>query len=598
MAAQVNPRDLQPGQWVDHWRIVRRVGSGTYGVVYEVEKDGQRFALKLACQLERSSDPLRADARAQREAACLQQLKHPHIIRMWAQGRWPDSRSGFFYIVLDFVDGYTLGEWSRRTHPTPHEAVVLFLPLFDAVNYMHELGFVHRDLSLRNIMVTREGKPVIIDFGAADFPTAAELTDGPLPPGTARNRSPEAQRFWIENRFNPQARYTFRPTDDIFALGANLYDVLTDPTPELPRERPPLNDALLPPPSPFKVTGGRVPQALSAYVMMLLRAHPEQRPQTGKDAARPLTEFARYEGPEWRVNLLHRVEEQLPPEPEDAAPGLPPASGAVAWGRTRGRRLRPVFAGVLALGILAAAVAALLLYGAVPSERPPGLAEKPTNHPTALPSARTTQQEASPSVNQPATSPPPLAVSPPQKASSPRELAAKRAKCALLVGMAGWAHAGCAGVPLRPERGDCSIEAIGSMVKLLGWQLHENGWGSQFVVTVDVTKGPMPRYMGEIPEVYTVFKDGPVTGALEGTVGNAPAGTRLQGHLWTEAHEEVIYGRYTRAHLPDGSSVPICVELRLGTSAGAPKAQDAKPGHAKATKSANAWATAKWGLQP
>jgi len=594
MAAQVNPRDLQPGQWVDHWRIVRRVGSGTYGVVYEVEKDGQRFALKLACQLERSNDSLRADARAQREAACLQQLKHPHIIRMWAQGRWPDSRSGFFYIVLDFVDGYTLGEWARRTHPTAHEAVVVFIPLFDAANYMHELGFVHRDLSLRNIMVTREGKPVIIDFGAADFPTAAELTDGPLPPGTPRNRSPEAQRFWIENRFNPQARYTFRPTDDIFALGANLYDVLTDPTPELPRERPPLNDALLPPPSPFKVTGGRVPQALSAYVMMLLRAQPEQRPQTGKDAARPLTEFARYEGPEWRVNLLHPVEEQLPPEPGDVAPGPAPVPGAVALGRTRGRRLRPVFAGVLALGILAAAVATLRLHRAVPSEPPPGLAEKPTNHPTALPSPRPTQQEASSSVNQPATSPP-SAVSPPQKTNPQSTLAAKRARCALLVGMLQWFHVGCAGVDLRPERGGCSIEAIGSMVKVLGWRL--DNWGTSFVVTVDVTKGPMPRYQGDIPAVFTVFKDGPVTGVIEDAAGNAPAGTRLTGHLWTEAHEQVIYGRYTRAHLPDGSSVPVCVELRWGSSAGHPKEQ-AKPGHARATKSGGAKAVSEWGLRP
>lgn len=134
------------------------------------------------------------------------------------------------------------------------------------------------------------------------------------------------------------------------------------------------------------------------------------------------------------------------------------------------------------------------------------------------------------------------------------------------------------------------------MVKLLGWQV--NGW-TQFTITVDVTKGPMPKHQGYIPAVFTVFKDGPVTGALEDAVGNAPAGTRLEGHLWTEAHEMVIYGRYTRAHLPDGSSVPVCVELRWGTSAGHIKAETygAKPGHALATKSAGAWATEKWGLR-
>jgi serine/threonine-protein kinase len=210
MLADFDPLDLKPGQMVSDWRIVRRIGSGGYAVVYEVEKDGQRFALKLASQSGRSLDPKQTDARARREAACLQQLNHPHIIRMWVQGRWPDTRSGFHYIVLDFVDGYTLARWKERTDPTPHEIVVLFLKLFDALDHTHRHNMCHRDLSLRNIMVTKDGEPVIIDFGAADYATAEELTDGPLPPGTPRNRSPEAQQFWDEHRFNPKGQLPLR----------------------------------------------------------------------------------------------------------------------------------------------------------------------------------------------------------------------------------------------------------------------------------------------------------------------------------------------------------------------------------------------------
>ena len=157
MVAQVDPLELEAGQMVNDWRIVRRIGRGGYAVVYEVEKDGQRFALKLACQTERSLDPKQADARARREAACLQQLNHRHIIRMLGQGRWPGALSGFHYIVLEFVDGYTLARWVERTHPTPHEVVVLFLKLFDALEHMHARGVFHRDLSLRNIMVTKDG---------------------------------------------------------------------------------------------------------------------------------------------------------------------------------------------------------------------------------------------------------------------------------------------------------------------------------------------------------------------------------------------------------------------------------------------------------
>ena len=188
MFADFDPLDLKPGQMVSDWRIVRRIGRGGYAVVYEVEKDGERFALKVACQTERSLDPKQTDARARREAACLQLLNHRYIIRMRGQGRWPDTLSGFHYIVLDFVDGYTLARWVERTHPTPHEVVVLFLKLFDALEHMHSKNVLHRDLSLRNIMVTKDGEPVIIDFGAADYATAEDLTDGPLPPGTPRNR--------------------------------------------------------------------------------------------------------------------------------------------------------------------------------------------------------------------------------------------------------------------------------------------------------------------------------------------------------------------------------------------------------------------------
>ncbi len=57
MVEYVNPLDLPPGTQVHAWRVVRRLGRGSYAVVYEVENEGQRFALKLACQTELSQDP-------------------------------------------------------------------------------------------------------------------------------------------------------------------------------------------------------------------------------------------------------------------------------------------------------------------------------------------------------------------------------------------------------------------------------------------------------------------------------------------------------------------------------------------------------------
>lgn len=573
MVAKVNPLKLEPGQMVDGWRIICRIGEGGYAAVYEVEKDGQRFALKMACLTERSTDPKQVDARARREAVCLQQLNHRHIIRLFAHGRWPDPRSGFFYIVLELVDGYTLAKWVEQTHPTPRQVVVLFRKLFDALEHMHGQGVFHRDLSLRNIMVTQEGEPVIIDFGAADHAAAEDLTDGPVPPCTPRNRSPEATRFWHANRLNPQARYPFKATDDIFALGADLYDVLTDPTPTRGEKRPPLGSEVMPPLSPFSATQGRVPQELSAYVMKLISPRPEDRYATAKEARAPLEEFERFERPEWRDTRVHPVAAQLPPEPS--------ARGALP--RRRGAWLRPAFAAPAVLVVLAAVVAPFLLHGpaqpepapaargtpTAPPPAPEAPAEKPTTRPTQLGSPLPTQEERSPIVKPPDNTPTLTNGVPTPPKASRRRVLSKAARCALLIASLDWFTAGCAGVQARPDPEDCPKEAIQGM-EALGW---DTTGGTQPFILVDVTK-PCHEEGCDFRSLV-VWKDGPVTGALLRAEGKAPLGTRLDGHLWTTGDR--IYGRYVRAHV-GGRTVPICVELISGMATGLDKEEGSKPG--------------------
>ncbi len=647
MFADFDPLDLKPGQMVSDWRIVRRIGRGGYAVVYEVEKDGERFALKVACQTERSLDPKQTDARARREVACLQQLNHRHIIRILGQGRWPHARSGFHYIVLDFVDGYTLARWVERTNPTPHEVVVLFLKLFDALEHMHSKNVLHRDLSLRNIMVTKDGEPVIIDFGAADYATAEDLTDGPLPPGTPRNRSPEAQVFWEENRLKHGARYAFKATDDIFALGANLYDVLTDPTPERTERQPVLNSMLLTPPTPYRKTKGRVPAELSAYAMKLISRDLEVRPATAKDARRPLLDMARVEGDAWREIPLHPAASQLPrepaegepvavevrepegpqhpipphplpvqvgpaPVPADAAPApspvkvapadaapVPPAAGAAPQHSPRRAWLRPVFVGPLALSVFAAVVAASLLHGpaqpgpppmarSAPAEQPPAsstLAEKPTSRPERLASPLPTQKETSLPVKLPDNSPTLTnGVPNPQQVQRVSGRRALIKKCAALVASVAWLEAGCTGVQTRPDPEPCPEEAIKAM-RELDWAVGSHG---PFIL-LDVTKGSAEE-ASEQP--LTVWKDGPVTGALIRPEGKAPAGMRIDGHLWTTGDR--IYGRYVRAHLPGGRTVPICLELHNEGTVGSGKEVGSKPGAPVASKVSDTRVAAQW----
>jgi serine/threonine-protein kinase len=630
MSAEVNPLDLQPGTVVRGWRIVRRIGKGGYAVVYEVESEGKRYALKLACQTERSLDPRQVDARANREVACLKQLEHPNIIRMKSFGRWPDPDEGFLFIVLEFVDGFTLAQWAEQTGPTAHDYAVLFLKLFDAVDYMHGKAVFHRDLSVNNIMVTKDGEPVIIDFGVADYATADQLTDGPIPPGTPRNRSPQAHRFWEENRLTPGAHYVYTAADDIFALGANLYDLLTDPTPTRSSSRPPLGSEVLEPPSPWKVTKGRVPLDLSGFAMKLISPDLGVRYTVAKGAKRALEEFVRSEEPEWRAGSVHPARTQFPPERPEGAPApvqaqqaeaprepipvhppppvqVPPAeppAGAATQASPRRAWLRPTLtAPSLALAALAVLVLALLLHRpappppspvarSAPAEQPPAsspLAEKPTSRPAQLASPLPTQKEASPSVKQSDTSPTLTHGTPnAQEQKTTKRRLSKAELCALLVATLEWHAAGCTGVQTRPDPEDCPEESVRAM-KELGWSTQG---GTQPFILLDVTKGSVNDLEELRAQPLTVWKDGPVTGALINAEGKAPAGTRLDGHLWTTGDR--IYGRYLRAHLPGGRVVPICVELKSGGNLGVPKQEGSKPGHTVGDKFADAMAVERW----
>jgi len=634
MSAEVNPLDLPPGTLVQGWRIVRRIGRGGYSVVYEVENEGKRYALKLACQTERSLDPRQVDARANREVACLKQLEHPNIIRMKSFGRWPDPDEGLLFIVLDYVDGFTLAQWAEQTGPTPHEFAVLFLKLFDAADYMHGKGIFHRDLSINNIMVARDGEPVIIDFGVANYATADQLTDGPIPPGTPRNRSPQAHRFWEEHRLTPGAHYVYTAADDIFALGADLYDLLTDPTPTRGLGRPPLGGGVLEPPSPWKVTKGRVPLDLSGFTMKLISPDLGVRYTLARGTSRALKELVQSEDPAWRAGSVHPARAHFPPEPSKgapvpvqarqaegpreppavpAAPRLPPlpaheppsepAAGAAARARPRRAWLRPTLAAPwLALAALAVLALAFLLHRpapprpplatrGAPAEQPPAsslLAEKPTSRPEQLALPLPTQQEARPSVKQSDKSPTLTHGTPsPEQAQRANSRRALIKKCAALVASSAWLAAGCTGVQTRPDPEDCPKESIRAM-KELGWSTQG---GTQPFILLDVTKGSLD--LEELrAQPVTVWKDGPVTGALIDAEGKAPAGTRLDGHLWTMGDK--IYGRYVRAHLAGGRVVPICVELQSGASLGIEKEEGSKPGHTVGDKFADAMAVERW----
>jgi len=609
MLIGLSPAHLQPGQTVDGWRIVKPLGSGSFGAVYLVEKEGHRFALKMAMHRASSGDAEQTDARLLREMVCLSQVRgHANVVKVHAHGRWPHPAEGWLYVAVDFVEGYTLGEWVEKTHPTAHEVARVFGKLAGALAHLHERGVFHRDLKLNNVLIrASDGEPFILDFSAGDYVLAPELTDTPLPPGTRRYRSPEAARFLHEHGDERDARYEFKATDDVYALGVCLYDVLTNPQPasEAPRV---LVGAPWPPPAPHAVNA-RVPDSLSAAAMHFIDRQPENRAPTAEVMRRELEALLSEAGEAWTVPL-HVPRPQLPLAPEAPHNDLPQEEAQAAVSKpSPGRR---VAGAVAVLGLVVASVVGDVAL------RPSSKAERPSAPVTA-----TTAGDAGLAVFQPPTVPPtpmalspgvalpppapvekesppvkraPVPMSPPAESTSrkPKSLASRPSwppsswagflkTCAGATAVAALSM-GCPGAQVRPEPGDCPSEArevMFSREQKGGLRLRP---GQSFMLTLDVRQ-PGPMSDGGF------YADGPVTGVVRiSRLPGLPEGTLLSGNLWTSG--EVAVGRYTEAQLPDGRTVPVCVVL--GREGYIEKGPDSKPGAADLNRTVGAYLVERW----
>ncbi|WP_044198621.1 serine/threonine protein kinase, partial [Hyalangium minutum] len=432
-------------------------------------------------------------ARTLREVLVLLMLDHPNIVKPRAFGYLPDGR---VYFVLEYVDGWTLEQWVERTHPTAQEIARVFMKIAGAVAYLHGKGVKHRDLKLKNVLIRREdGEPILIDFGAATYEHAEELTGAGLPPGTDRFRAPEALGFLRRLGRAGKERYSFQVADEIFSLGVMLYDVLTDPRPTEHKGKTPLNSPtrLIPFSSPQRANP-RVPIALSDTVMNLLELDPKHRPENMEAVRRELAEFAEHPGSEYAAPV-HLPSEQRAPAPEGAVPPdelaelEPPA--LQGWPQVRAvpgimlERIRRwpkpwVLVGVVSAVVLALAAASGLLregHPSQPPQAPPGVATTPglppplpVQPPVNVPavSAPAPPQAAAPLLAAPATpqkegstvkSKPPDALKPTRnvrgQSSAPAATDPTFPAWCRAVTLTAAMAAGCTGAQLRPEPFEC-----------------------------------------------------------------------------------------------------------------------------------------------
>jgi serine/threonine protein kinase/tetratricopeptide (TPR) repeat protein len=217
------------GKRVSHYDIVRSLGSGGMGVVYEAEDTrlGRRVAVKFLPH-ELAHDPQSLE-RFQREARAASALNHPSICTVYAI----EQHEGEHFIVMELLEGETLAERLVRQRFEVGELLDAAIQIADALESAHAKGIVHRDVKPANIFVNGRGQVKILDFGlakiehartrpgpGAETQAAQDLTSAGTAMGTVSYMSPEQARGQLTD-----AR------TDLFSVGTVLYQMATGTLP-------------------------------------------------------------------------------------------------------------------------------------------------------------------------------------------------------------------------------------------------------------------------------------------------------------------------------------------------------------------------------
>jgi predicted Ser/Thr protein kinase len=213
----------QPESILGHYKIVRRLGAGGMGVVYEAEdlKLGRHVALKM---LSGAADP-GALERFWREARAASALNHPGICTLYEIN---ESESQPF-LVMELLEGQSLDRlYGGKAVPLPR-LIELGMPIADALDAAHRKGILHRDIKPANIFITTAGQTKILDFGLARFEDPAS-NDTAATGISARNMltTPGSTLGTIAYMSPEQARgEALDQRSDIFSLGVVLYELGT-----------------------------------------------------------------------------------------------------------------------------------------------------------------------------------------------------------------------------------------------------------------------------------------------------------------------------------------------------------------------------------
>jgi len=250
-----HPSGLAPRTRVGRYEIVELIGRGGSGVVYRAYDPelSRSVALKVIASAA-GAVPGQTQARLLEEAQILARLSHPNIVAAYDIG----THDGFVYIVMELVDGVALSEWLRRDH-TRAALLDVLIAAGRGLAAAHAAGVVHRDFKPANVMVSRDGRVRVVDFGlarrsasvaprvdSASSGPAAHSDDSGQQPGesSALSGTPgyiAPEQFLGKAADGASDQFSFAVTAFVGLVGAKPYPIASGPSASsLPRAAAPM----------------------------------------------------------------------------------------------------------------------------------------------------------------------------------------------------------------------------------------------------------------------------------------------------------------------------------------------------------------------
>jgi serine/threonine-protein kinase len=263
----------------ERYRLEGRIGQGGMAVVYS----GIDTVLRRRVAVKVLREQLAADAdfvqRFYTEAQHAAKLSHPNIVNIYDVGREGEN----YFIVMELVDGATLGEMIEKDGALPEPVAIDFAAqICSGLAYAHRQGLLHRDVKPANILITKDDVVKLSDFGIARAVTTQTMTmTAPgLVMGSVYYLSPEQAQG-----------HELRETSDLYSLGVVLYQMLTGKLPYTGES--PVTVALKHVSSPIPALDAEdvpISPALAAIVRKLLQKDPSDRFQSAVEVAKALRE--------------------------------------------------------------------------------------------------------------------------------------------------------------------------------------------------------------------------------------------------------------------------------------------------------------------